>query len=321
MLVTAALLIAALALAPMVPMILPQFAVQSSPVSNPLRGAFPPGQRVYRAVTTLLETIMGEGRLFQVPHSRPVAMAILVAAPAAWLLARTSDRHRDQSFASAAPDHTTRKPTSTTMSPAIVLGIITIVPLVILAVLNATGVTLVFPRHGIVALPGLLLWLAYLIDGLPFRHTQIVIGGAVAALLLVSLVDFESHGIQVADWRGAARYVAAHSAPGEPVFVAPGYESLPFQYYYPWPGAVVPVPGPIHLNVDDDLGTVLRDSAQVLARLDPIAGNQPFWLVVSARPSVYSFGRPILEKVVAQYYRVTLDTTTLNIRLRHLVAR
>jgi hypothetical protein len=44
-------------------------------------------------------------------------------------------------------------------------------------------------------------------------------------------------------------------------------------------------------------------------------------MVISDRPTVGNYGRPVLEHYLQQRYRVISDTATFNVSLRHLVQR
>ncbi len=140
------------------------------------------------------------------------------------------------------------------------------------------------------------------------------------ALFVVCLVAYEIAGWQIADWRAAAQYVAAHASSSDPVLVAPAYEALPFQYYYPWANAIVPVPVPARVDTADDSKTVIRDTTQLAAAFGAEQGRGPFWLV-SERPTVANFGRDLLEQFLHNHYRVLTDTTVLNVSMRRLEAR
>jgi hypothetical protein len=309
-LLTTALGIVAIITLPFVPTVLAQIA--SHP--NPLRAAGPSsfGSSIYGTVRTLLQTIIGETPLLEaVRHATLIVLAVLCAAPVAWLAAVRARSDRP----------TQGLETSSAVPPDAVLAIAIAVPLLAVGTLRAFALTLVYPRHAIIALPGVVLILALFIDRLPSPRVRRAIGVAVGAVFAVCLVAFEVSGLQISDWRTAARYVAAHAAPGDPVIVAPTYEALPFEYYYRWPAAVVPVPTSPRLDTAELAETYLRDTVHLAARFDSAVDHRTFWLVESERPTVADYGRPILDQFVTRRYRVRTDTAVVNVTIRQMAPR
>jgi hypothetical protein len=279
---------------------------------------------IYGAITTWLHSIVSETPGLDVPHGPLLALAVLGAPFVAWLVSRHIAPQgprpaADRGTGSGGAPSRTSPPLA--VSPTAMLGIAAAVPILLIGTLRATGATLVYPRHMLMALPGLLIWLGMLLDQLPWPRVSIALSGALMALFVVCLVAYEIAGWRIADWRAAAQYVAAHASSGDLVLVAPAYEALPFQYYYPWAKSVVPVPAPARVDTADDSKTVIRDTTQLAAVFGPEQTRGAFWLVVSERPTVANFGRPVLEQFLERHYRVLTDTTVLNVSMRRLEAR
>ena len=305
---TTALFGVAIAFAPFVPTVLAQTTSHPA-ILGETTATF--RERVYQTLSTWLQSILSSTPELKRQHAHALAAAVLMAPVFLWLVARLR----------ASP---TRRPpdlSGTSLPAAAVLGALVLVPTGILAFLRLTNLTLVNPRHMVLAVPGLLLWLGVVIDELPWPRAAVVASAALGALLVYCLGAYEWSGWQVADWRAAARYVSAHAGPTVPIVIAPAYEAAPFEYYYPWPASVVPVPGPARLDTADNVNTTIRDSTQLATVFTRAVATNPFWLVESERPTVAGFGRSILERFLSARYRVLGDTEVYNVSMRRLVAR
>jgi hypothetical protein len=228
--------------------------------------------------------------------------------PVAWLIARWGD-----ATSRGLSEHARWMTTA--------FGVAAGLPILFVGALRATGATMVYPRHMLMALPGFLVLLAIMDDQLPWPRARAALWALPLASFVACLIVYEARAWQVADWRGAAHYVASHTVPGDRVLVAPPYEALPFEYYYPRPEQVVPIPVIMRLDSINETTYQIRDTGQLAARFAATVGPDPFWLVESKRPTIRQFGQDILEQFVAAHYRVETDTMVLNVEMRRLVPR
>jgi hypothetical protein len=160
------------------------------------------------------------------------------------------------------------------------------IPVIVLAMLRILNTTPVQSRHVLVALPGILLiygvWMQRLADGWP----RMVTGAVIAVATLVCLVSFEGHNVQREDWRGAARYVAAHAVPGDVTLVYDPDRVLPFSYYVPASVSIPVYSVPVDINLEryDPDAYAIRDTAIVAARLQSLGIlDHSLWFVTATQ--------------------------------------
>jgi hypothetical protein len=244
-----------------------------------------------------------------VPHLELVLLGAFAAAPIAWLV--WSSRRRTAGSRVMSADG----------QLLLILSVIVLVPYLVLGIMRGATLTLVYPRHMMVAVPGLLLLEAVAIDRIGSRRLQHVLAGVLVVLFVGGLIWWEVDDVNEEDWRGASLAVASHSAETTPVYVAPADEELPFLYYYPWPQSVVPLPGAPHLEREIPGSSVIHDTTVLASRMPAATDRRPFWLLVAERTTAGEFGRSILEGYVGRHYRVLQDTAVYNVSMRLLEAR
>jgi len=160
-------------------------------------------------------------------------------------------------------------------------------PIAALGILRATGATNVSPKHLLVALPGLLLLYATWIRRTDVGWPRLASTSVLAAVTAISLVRYERDKVQMEDWRGAARYVAARAAPGDMVLVYDPDRMLPFNdYFQPIAPtiAVHSVPVDINLETYNPYAYAIPDTAAVGARVRSLHMlDHPVWFISADR--------------------------------------
>jgi hypothetical protein len=126
------------------------------------------------------------------------------------------------------------------------------------------------------------------------------------------------------DWLAVARYIEANEAPGQPILTFRAPSQLPLAIHYHGPNPIVPVPRPNnrdHWVLED---TQLRSPDDVMRVLNALPGQpRTIWLVTDTIWSTMgiSFHHEILEDVVARDFAVKLDRSFFASRARLLERR
>jgi hypothetical protein len=261
---TALLAVVACALLPMAPTILAQIAAHPQDVV-PIDILAHPRYAIFKTVSAIIGAFQGRADILPWAHAIPVILAIVVGIPILRALAGRQPWDRDEAA----------------------FTVIAATPLVVLGTLRLFDVTPVHPPHFLVTLPGLLL-----IYGVWMHRTQVgwprlVASGAVAALVVASLLNYERHGLQREDWRAAAQYVSAHADPGDAVLIYDPDRALPFGDYFDAAPTSIPVHGvPVDMDLQhyDPFSYAIRDTAVVAARLQSIGVlGRGLWFVTATQ--------------------------------------
>ncbi len=224
-----------------------------------------PRYALFRTAGTAIGVFEGRAEITSWPHIMPIVAAIAVGVPVLRTLVSSVPWDQEE----------------------VMLAIAGLIPLAILALLRVFNLTPVHPQHMVVGLPGLLLiygvWVQRMAAGWPRAVTGTVLAGG----LIICLVSYERHNLQREDWRGAARYVAAHAQPTDVVLMYDPDRTLPFDDYFTSISRGIPVRGlPMDMDLEhyDPSQYVIRDTAAVAARIAALdAGQRPVWFVTSTR--------------------------------------
>jgi len=264
-LLTVSLAIVGCTLVPMVPTILTQIAGHPDDVVR-IDLAAHPRYAIFKAVGTIIDAFQGRADIVSWAHAISVILAIAIGVPILRSVAGRQPWDREEAA----------------------LTVVAAVPLVVLGTFRLFDVIPVHPPHFLVTLPGLLLIYAVWLHRLAAGWPRTVAGGAVAAIIFVSLVNYERHGVQREDWRGAASYVAAHAEPGDAVLIYDPDRALPFDDYFFVPASShIPVYGvPVDMNLEryEPFSYAIRDTAVVAARLRSLGVlDRALWFVTATQ--------------------------------------
>ncbi len=288
---TAALAVCGVAMLPWVPVVLSQVgghANLNQPFGEEVATSTLPGGAVAILSRDFLGAIFAASPMLDRPNVA-IGVAVLLLLVLAIRLAAVVRARSPRLGTDDRAHDTHRLPGIDWGDDETVLTIAVAVPAICLLALRVTNATLVWPRHMAALAPGVVLlwsiWTARAPAGLWSRLSA----GALLLVCLTTLISYERHA-DVADSRGAARYVAARGAAGEPVLVVGPEAVFAFRYYYradDGRATVRGVPQDASLRVYDPDAGDLTDTTQIEARLG--AGAQPgrslrdVWFVVSKR--------------------------------------
>jgi hypothetical protein len=284
--ITVLLAIAALALVPLLPLISWQMA--SHPLeSEHLHFLEHPLHGVSVVVATIGESITARAPLIE----RPPVVALLVAVGLLVFVARLRAGRRQWG------------------SIDLMVTVGAIVPVLFIATVQLGDVATVFPRHYVVALPGLVIagivWLA----AVGSARIRWITLGVLGSVLIGSIISFQRNDRDPEEWRGAAAYVSAHAAPGDIVLLFDPDKTLPFNFYYHGPARDYGLPTDIDLSEYKPSTYGLYDTAQIAARLrvigDSTPQRPPIWLLMTP---LWPPARDTTLKLINRYLQAHYDT-------------
>lgn len=263
-LLTGLLAVVGCALLPMLWII--RMQVSTHPVDTvPLHVFAHPRYALFHVTNTVIGAFEGRADILALPHAMAFFVVVALAVPVLRTIAPAQGW-----------DATEVGLTAATVTPMIALGM-----------LRLFDAVPVHNQHMLVALPGLILIYGVWIQRTAGGWTRRVSGALVAAVILVCLLSYEIHNVQREDWRGAARYVAAHAQPGDMVVLYDPDRMLPFDDYFESRAPSIPVHGiPTDINLQryDPFTYVIRDTAVVASRLHALgATDRSIWFVTASR--------------------------------------
>lgn len=277
--ITLALTAVAVAITPWLPIVFSQTAAHVNPnrsLTDAVPGAALSGGIGMRLLSLLESAIFADAPVLHRNVGAIVILGLLLVAPIARWLPSTMPTPLPRR-----PDAGARVSPARWIETALVVTFV--VPAACLIVLRATNAVVVFPRHMVCVAPSFVLLWSYWISHQNSVSRRVIAGAALGAACGIALVSYERH-VDVADSRGAARYVALHGAPDEPILIVGPEAALPFRYYFQPSGhpaaPVFGVPTDVSLTVYDPSGFVLRDTAQIGTRVRAAAVRRTFWMLV-----------------------------------------
>lgn len=219
-----------------------------------------PQLALWTTAATFVRGAAAEAPILAAPHAIGLAMAVVLLVP---LVRAATARH--------------------TWSRNEVLVVVAAgVPVICVGALRLFNISAVLPRHTLVTLPGIAILMALWIEAIGSTAVRRAVTAVVVVTVIAGLASYERSGLQREDWRAAANYVTTHAKPGDVVLIYDPDRVLPFGYYYHGPAPVFGIPIDAHLNAYTPAAYLIRDTAQIGARVAASgADRHGAWLVTA----------------------------------------
>jgi len=183
--------------------------------------------------------------------------------------------------------------------------------------------TFVYPRHAVILLVPMLLFVFAILDGLTRRRTfaLCLYVGVYAACTTTALVVTYSGLAKPGDFGRAASFISEHVRHHERVYAFDQEMVGPLEFYYTGPSVLVPLPEPQRFDRFDAERFRFHSASDVRARLGSIAQGTHVLLYrgdVCFDPAD-QYGCRFLEDVVRQDYRTIASLELVSANIRELV--
>lgn len=152
----------------------------------------------------------------------------------------------------------------------------------------------------------------------PLQERATLVWSCVALLAsTATLVQTYAPLAKPGDWVRVTAYLHRHERAREPIAVFEAENALPLAYYYTGPNRIVAIPRGVDFRRYDVTRFVLHDARDIEAAVPPV---QRLWLVTAGEcaSANIQFGCSVLERFVAERYRVASDVSFYGSRVRLL---
>lgn len=301
----AAMVVAALALVPLVPGVTGQLEGHTHGIDERF-GLVDQGKFVYQRLAYYVLP-----RETESPAPIKLARdAIVLAAMAglAWLFARRA-----------------RRPALSPATWALAMIVAGLMACFVVAVVITRTQDLVLVRHTVGAFVPVVLVTFLVAAETGGRRAVAATAAVVLAFEVADLATvYLPHPAKRGDWIAVSRYLEEHEKPGQPILAFRAPTELPLAVHYRGVNPIIPVPRPNdrdHWVLED---TQLHSEAEVEAFLDSLPGQpRELWLVTDTIWSTMgiSFGHDILDRALARRFDVEDERSFFASRVRLLARR
>jgi hypothetical protein len=183
----------------------------------------------------------------------------------------------------------------------------------------ATGVHLLNRHLASIYVPAMLSTFAAITFLRPPQRRIVCAAWLAIALLASTIVLVQTYAplAKPGDWIRTNGYISSHETRGEPIAVFEAENALPFAFYYRGPNRIVAIPHAVDFRRYDVTRFVLRNEHDLAASF-PRARR--VWLITAGEcaSANITFGCDVLERFVAQRYRVVSNASFYESRARLL---